>query len=91
MTKAELINAVLNNTGGQMTKKDTTEAVQAVFDNLALAIKNDGKFSYPGFGTFTMKTRAARKGRNPRTGETINIKASKNIGFKAALSFKNSL
>ena len=37
MTKAELINAVLNNTGGQMTKKDTTEAVQAVFDNLALA------------------------------------------------------
>ena len=91
MTKAELINAVLDNTGGQMTKKDTTEAVQAVFDNLALAIKNDGKFSYPGFGTFTMKTRAARKGRNPRTGETINIKASKNIGFKASTSLKASL
>ena len=64
---------------------------QIVFDQLALAIKNDGKFSYPGFGTFTMKTRAARNGRNPRTGETIKIKASKNIGFKAAPSFKSSL
>ena len=91
MTKAELISAVLDNTGSEMTKKDTTEAVQAVFDQLALAIKSDGKFSYPGLGTFTMKTRAARKGRNPRTGETIDIKASKNVGFKAATGLKSSL
>ena len=91
MTKADLINAVLNNTDGQMTKKDTTEAVQAVFDNLAMAIKSDGKFSYPGFGTFTMKTRAARKGRNPRTGEIIDINSSKNVGFKASMNLKSSL
>ena len=91
MTKSDLINEVYTAANGDLTKKATGDAVQIVFDQLALAIKNDGKFSYPGFGTFTMKTRAARNGRNPRTGETIKIKASKNIGFKAAPSFKSSL
>ena len=91
MTKSDLINEVYTAANGDLTKKATGDAVQAVFDSLAIAIKSDGKFSYPGFGTFTMKTRAARNGRNPRTGETIKISASKNIGFKAAPSFKNSL
>ena len=89
MTKNELINAINEATGG--SKKDAALLVDATFDALKLAIQNDGKFSYPGFGTFTMKTRAARKGRNPRTGEIIDIKASKNVGFKAATGLKSSL
>ena len=89
MTKAELISAVHQTTGG--TKKDTAAAVQAVFDTLAGAIRSDGRFSYPNFGTFKVKSRGARKGRNPRTGETITIAASKSVGFKPAPSLKDSL
>ena len=89
MTKLDLINAINESTGG--SKKDTSLLLDATINAMKTAIQNDGKFSYPGFGTFTMKTRAARKGRNPRTGETIQIKASKNVGFKAATSLKGAL
>ncbi len=89
MTKLDLINAINDSTGG--SKKDTSLLLDATINAMKTAIQNDGKFSYPGFGTFTMKTRAARKGRNPRTGETIQIKASKNVGFKAATSLKGAL
>ncbi|MBI1822553.1 MAG: HU family DNA-binding protein [Nitrospirae bacterium] len=58
---------------------------------MAKGIKKNGRFSFPGFGTFTVRARAARKGRNPQTGETIKIKASKSIKFKAAPSLKRSL
>ena len=91
MTKADLINAVADSLGGEMTKKATGEAVQAVFDALAGAIEGDGRFSYPDFGTFKVKDRKARKGRNPRTGNPINIPASKTVGFKPAPKFKDSL
>tara|TARA_B100000530_G_scaffold297693_1_gene217139 strand:- start:1323 stop:1598 length:276 start_codon:yes stop_codon:yes gene_type:complete len=89
MTKSELIEQINTTTGG--TKKDTALAVQAIFNTLTDTIKSDGKFSYPGFGTFTVKSRAARQGRNPQTGETIQIAASKNVGFKAAPNLKNQL
>ena len=89
MTKSDLIDSINTTTGG--TKKDTAMAVQAIFDTLTGAIKGDGKFSYPGFGTFTVKNRAARQGRNPQTGATIQIAASKNVGFKAAPNLKNLL
>jgi len=89
MTKSELIDQINTATGG--TKKDTALAVQAIFNTLTDTIKSDGKFSYPGFGTFTVKTRAARQGRNPQTGATIQIAESKNVGFKAAPNFKNQL
>ena len=89
MTKSDLIETINSNTGG--TKKDTALGVQAIFDTLTGAIKGGGKFSYPGFGTFTLKNRAARQGRNPQTGETIQISASKNVGFKAAPGLKNLL
>ena len=89
MTKLDLITAINTTTGG--SKKDTSLLLDATINAMKTAIQNDGKFSYPGFGTFTMKTRGARKGRNPRTGETIQIKASKNVGFKAATSLKGAL
>ena len=90
MTKAELIEKVWNATDG-LTKKQTAEMVDAMFDNLGTAIKKDGRFSYPGFGTWTVKKRKARKGRNPQTGAEITIKASKTVTFKPAPTLKDKL
>ncbi|MCC6620271.1 MAG: HU family DNA-binding protein [Deltaproteobacteria bacterium] len=90
MTKAELIDTVHGSLEG-VSKKDTGEIVQAVFDALAAAIKKGKRFSYPGFGTFNVKERAERRGRNPRTGKEIKIPASKSVGFKAAPTLKDSL
>ncbi len=90
MTKAELINGVHDALGGSMTKKDTAAAVQSVFDELAGASKG-GRFTYPGFGTFKVKERGERQGRNPQTGAAITIAASKTLSFKPAPAFKDSL
>lgn len=91
MTKAELIEKLHVAAPADLNKKQTGELVNAMFDVLGTAIKKDGRFSYPGFGTFTVKKRKARKGRNPRTGAAITIKASKTITFKPAPSFKDQL
>ena len=90
MTKAELIDHVHGTLEG-VSKKETGEIMQAVFDALAQAIKKGKRFQYPNFGTFNVKERAARRGRNPRSGKEITIPASKTVGFKAAPKFKNSL
>ena len=93
MTKAEFIDQVVKSSADDMglTKKAAGELIDSLFGIVGKAIKKDGRFSYPGFGTFTMKKRAARKGRNPRTGTEIRIKASKTVGFKPAPSLKKSL
>ena len=90
MTKAELVDKVHEAAGDGMSKKAVGEIVEATFDALAGAI-GEGRFSYPGFGTFTVKERAAREGRNPRTGDTIKIAASKTVGFKPAPKMKDAL
>jgi len=87
MTKAELIDSV-HGALGSYTKKDVGEIVAAVFESVATAVKDGKRFSYPGFGTFTVKTRATRQGRNPRTGMAITIPASSSVGFKAAPALK---
>jgi DNA-binding protein HU-beta len=89
MTKAEFIDKV-HGAIDAGSKKETAGIVQAVFDALGGAIR-EGRFSYPGFGTFNVKERPERQGRNPRTGDTITIPASKTVRFKAAPSFKDSL
>jgi DNA-binding protein HU-beta len=91
MTKAELVEKLYAMHNGQMTKKLVTELVDGVFDNMALTIKKEKRFSFPGFGTWIVRQRKARKGRNPQTGETINIKASKTVGFRPAMSLKKVL
>jgi DNA-binding protein HU-beta len=91
MTKAELIEKVAAAHKGQVTKKLASEMVDAVFSNVAVAIKKEKRFSFPGFGTFVVRQRKARKGRNPQTGEAIKIKASKSVGFKAARTLKDTL
>ena len=91
MTKAELIDTMYEKFEGDITKKLVAELVDGVFDNVSVAIKKDQRFSYPGFGTFMVRKRKARKGRNPQTGESIKIKASKSVGFRAARGFKEKL
>jgi DNA-binding protein HU-beta len=90
MTKADLISKVAGN-GEGMSKKGVEKIVDSVFASMAQAISKEGRFSYPGFGTFTVKKRAARMGRNPQTGQSIKIPASKSVGFKAAPVFKKKL
>lgn len=92
MTKAQLIEAVLNSKNmPRITKKATGEIVDAVFCNLAKAIRKDRRFVVPGFGTFSIRKRKARTGRNPRTMSEIKIPASKTVHFKPAPDFKQSL
>ena len=88
MTKAELIHVVA---GKGLTKKAAAELVDALFDTVAKSIKKEKRFSYPGFGTWTVRERKARMGRNPQTGEAIKIKASKTVGFKPSATLKKGL
>lgn len=90
MTKAELIERIWGDADG-LNKKQTGELVDLMFDHLSLAIKKDGRFTYPGFGTFTMKKRKSRVGRNPQTGAEITIRASQTVTFKPAPVFKDKL
>jgi DNA-binding protein HU-beta len=92
MTKAEFIDQVVKSTKGMdLIKNAASELVDNIFSIVGRAIKEEGHFSYPGFGTFRMKTLAARTGRNPRTGTEIRIKANKTVGFKPAPSLKKML
>lgn len=89
MTKGELINTVAR--AAKMSKRGAEGAVNATFAALAKAIKKDRRFQMPAFGTFSVRSRKARIGRNPRTGEVINIKASRTIGFKPAPRLRKGL
>lgn len=91
MTKAELIDKVAGTKGLDLSKRAVEEIVDAAFNTVAQAIRREKRFSYPGFGTFTVRSRKARLGRNPQTGEEIRIKASRTVGFKPAPSLKDSL
>lgn len=91
MRKAELVDKIHATHSGQVSKKLAADLVDAVFTHVAAAIKKEKRFSYPGFGTFVVRQRKARTGRNPQTGESIKIKASKAVGFRAARSFKVKL
>ncbi|MBP9989642.1 MAG: HU family DNA-binding protein [Ruminococcus sp.] len=89
MNKTELISAVA--TKGEFDKKTAEKAVSAVFDALTDALKAGEKVQLIGFGTFEVKERAAKTGRNPRTGETMEIAASKVPSFKAGKGLKDAI
>ena len=92
MNKQELIDAILaNKEAGIESKAAAARAVDAVLDGIAAGIKKDGNVQLIGFGTFAVKERADRDGRNPLTGEKIKIKASKTVGFKAGAALKASV
>jgi DNA-binding protein HU-beta len=89
MNKGELIEAVAGSSG--LSRADATKAVDGVLDTVSKTLAKGGSVSLVGFGTFTVKSRAARMGRNPRTGEAISIKASKVPGFKAGKGLKEAV
>jgi len=89
MNKAELIEAVAEATG--LSKTDAGNAADAVFNTIIGTLGKGDQVSVAGFGTFEVRARAARSGRNPRTGETIRIEASNAPGFKAGKAFKDAV
>jgi DNA-binding protein HU-beta len=92
MTKAQLIERIFkDNHPRRIPRVAITEMVESAFDLLAKGIKKDGKFTYPGFGAFTLKRRKEREGRNPKTGEKIIVKARATIAFRPAPDLKSSL
>ncbi|MGD9842197.1 MAG: HU family DNA-binding protein [Steroidobacteraceae bacterium] len=89
MNKSELVDAVSGATG--LAKTDAARAVDAVFDTITATLKAGDSVALVGFGTFAVKARAARTGRNPRTGEPINIAASNMPVFKAGKGIKDAV
>ena len=89
MNKAELIELVGSKTN--LSKSDAGEAVEAVFKGIQQTLQNGDSVTLVGFGTFSVSERAARTGRNPRTGEAITIPASKSPKFKAGKALKDAL
>ena len=87
MNKTELVAAMVKESG--LTKKDAEAAVKAFTDVVANELKKGGKVQLVGFGTFEVSKRAAREGRNPQTGKTMKIAASKAPKFKAGKALKD--
>jgi DNA-binding protein HU-beta len=89
-SKADIVDHIASQVEG-LTKKDAGAALEAAVDAVSKALRKGDRVQIPGFGSFTVSKRAARKGRNPATGATITIKASKNVRFKAGKELKDSL
>lgn len=89
MNKTDLISQVAEST--ELSKKDATKAVDAVFEAIASALQSGDKVQLVGFGNFEVRERSARKGRNPQTGEEIEIPASKIPAFKPGKALKDGI
>ena len=89
MNKTELIAAIADKT--DVSKKDTEATLKAFVDVVTAALKKDDKVQIVGFGTFEVAKRAARTGRNPQTGKSMKIKASKSPKFKAGKALKDAV
>lgn len=89
MNKTELIDAVADN--AELSKAAAGRALDAVIETVTKALKKGDTVTLVGFGTFSVRKRRARTGRNPRTGEAIKIKASKVPGFKAGKALRDAI
>jgi DNA-binding protein HU-beta len=89
MNKSELIEAVAQS--ADISKAAASRAVDAFVSSVTEALKEGDQVTLVGFGTFVVRERASRTGRNPRTGQTINISASKVPGFKAGKALKDAV
>ena len=89
MNKTELVDQVAES--ADLSKADAARAVDAVISSVTKALKKGDSVTLVGFGTFQVRKRAARTGRNPKTGDTIKIKASKNPAFKAGKALKDAV
>ena len=89
MNKTELVAAIADKT--ELSKKDSEKALKAFIDVVGEELKKGEKIQLVGFGTFEVSERAAREGRNPQTGETMKIEASKSPKFKAGKALKDAI
>ena len=89
MNKSELIDAVAQQSG--VSKADVGKTIDALFEVLTSAVKNGDKVSWPGFGSFSTSQSAARTGRNPQTGEAVDIAASTRMKFTPSSALKGEL
>lgn len=89
MNKSDFVNAVADS--AELSKADAGRAVDAMVETIKKALKKGDTVTLVGFGTFSVRKRAARQGRNPQTGATIKIKASKSPAFKAGKALKDAV
>jgi len=89
MTKAELVTAIAKGAG--ITKKQADAALKAAVEAVSNALKKGERVAIPGFGIFSVRERASRKGRNPRTGDVINIPARKVVVFRPAKDLREGV
>jgi DNA-binding protein HU-beta len=89
VNKQDLVSSVAEKSG--LTKKDSEKAINALFASVGQALSKGDKVQLVGFGTFEVRNRAARKGRNPQTGKEIQIKAAKVPAFKAGKALKDAV
>lgn len=89
MNKSELVGSVAEGAG--LTKADAAKAVDAMVDSISAALGKGEQVAVIGFGTFSVRERAARQGRNPQTGKPMKIAASKSVGFKAGKQLKDAV
>ena len=92
MKKAEFVKAVVSGSETELTVQDAEKIADAVFRKMGQVVLAEGRSAWPGFGTFAVRERAARQGRNPRTGETMKVvAASRTVAFKPAPALKGRL
>lgn len=89
MTKADLIDSAASK--AELSKQSAEAIINGLFDDIVAALKNGDKINISGFGSFSVSNRKARTGRNPKTGETIQIASSRAAKFKAGKALKESL
>ena len=90
MTKKELAKKIKENGHSSASLADVERLIDAVFKEITTELRNGGKYTQLGFGVFAVKARAARKGRNPRTGETVTIPARKVVSFTVGKTLKGA-
>lgn len=91
MTRRELVERVREGIEDQVSERLAAEVIERALREIGAAIQRDGKVTLPGFGSFTVRRTAARTGRNPQTGEVIEIAASTTVGFKPAAELRAGL
>jgi nucleoid DNA-binding protein len=91
MTRKELYQRVREGIAADLSERQVGEIVERALAEIAGAIQRDGRVTLPGFGTFTVRFTAARIGRNPRTGEVIDVPAAATVGFKPAAELRAGL
>lgn len=92
MTKTDFVRKIrTETTKAALTQEAASEITDLVFDTIKTAIKEDQRFRFPGFGTFNLKERPARTGRNPQTGKPIKIKASQTVTFRPATKLREDV